>query len=100
MLECLPQLEPEVEHTPELDGLPRLVYNLALKVDWSSEQMCFRDVAEELACFCRLVDGLRTTTTRPPMVVALAVQVALMVLVLVQVLSLLLLPLLLLSVSA
>eukprot|EP00750_Incisomonas_marina_P024645 INCI5135.21.p1 GENE.INCI5135.21~~INCI5135.21.p1 ORF type:complete len:224 (-),score=36.88 INCI5135.21:403-1074(-) len=49
LVESLPQLEPEVEYTPQLDGLPRFIYNMAYKVDWCSEQMCFRDVAEELA---------------------------------------------------
>ena len=68
-------------HTPQLDGLPRFVYvdiylfatsrrllciantdklrnrvnsyNLAFKVDWTSEQLCFRDLAEELAFLYR-----------------------------------------------
>merc|ERR1712224_652135 len=31
-------------HEPELDELPQFLWNLATKVDWMSEQPCFRSI--------------------------------------------------------
>lgn len=55
MLECLPEI---IDHyTPPLALLPLFLLRLGIDVDWTSEQACFRTIAEELASLYKVQPG-------------------------------------------
>merc|ERR1712032_834626 len=50
----------------ELDELPQFLWNLATKVDWMSEQPCFRSISKQLALFYRALPVPPTHETNDP----------------------------------
>jgi len=55
-LECLPEIL--AHYTPPLAALPLFLLRLGLDVDWSSEEACFKTIAEEISSFYRIQPGL------------------------------------------